>query len=276
MSTGSIAPVQRDSRLRPLPLRAVALVLAAALLAGCGADGGSGPVDAAEPPRNGACRVLGPDDVARSSNASPAVDCAEPHTAQTYDVGELPADLRDVEHDDPRLSGFAYRTCSASFMAFLEADESTVMRTVVSWAWFRPSAGAWDEGARWYRCDLVGGGEQSSSYLELPADAAGMLEGLPADRWMACVSGPSVPGAPRIPCSEPHDWRAVTTIKVGDPADSYPGDRLVEVTTRDYCQSSVGYWLDFPVSYDFAYTWFGEAEWDAGNRRSVCWAKTGR
>ena len=35
------------------------------------------------------------------------------------------------------------------------------MRTVLSWAWFRPSEEAWDQGARWYRCDVVGGGDQS-------------------------------------------------------------------------------------------------------------------
>ncbi|WP_244929136.1 septum formation family protein [Nocardioides sp. W7] len=266
----------RDSRPRPLHLWAVALVLSAAMLAGCGADDGSGPdpIDAVEAPENQVCRVLEPEDVAESSNASPVVDCAEPHTAQTFAVGDLPATFDDVEHDDPRLGSFAYRACSDAFMTFLEADESTVMRTVVSWAWFRPSPRAWDEGARWYRCDLVGGGEQSESYLDLPSDAAGMLEGLPDDRWMACVAGPSVPGAPRIPCSEKHDWRAATTITVAGKEAPYPGDRLVEVTTRDFCSKSVGAWLKYPVKYDFAYTWFREAEWDAGNRRSVCWAKT--
>ena len=45
-------------------------------------------------------------------------------------------------------------------------------------------------------------------------------------------------------------------------------------TTRDFCSDSVGAWLNYPVDYDFGYTWFHEAEWEAGNRRSVCWAKT--
>ncbi|HTW16997.1 MAG TPA: septum formation family protein [Nocardioides sp.] len=265
----------RDSRLRPLPLWAVALVLAAALLAGCGADTEPDPIDTVEAPENGVCRVLSPEDVAEPSNASPVVDCAEPHTAQTFAVGELPETHTDLDHDDPRLGSFAYRTCSKAFREFMKADESTVMRTMVSWAWFRPSPKAWDEGARWYRCDVIGGGEQSASYVDLPEDAAGMLEGLPDDTWMACVAGPSVPGAPRVACSEKHDWRAVTTIKI--PADQdapYPGDRLVEVKSRDFCSRSVAAWLKYPVKYDFAYTWFREAEWDAGNRRSVCWAKT--
>ena len=78
----------------------------------------------------------------------------------------------------------------------------------------------------------------------------------------------------KVPCTEPHQWRAVTTIKLGEPDDPYPGDRIVEVTSRDYCSDSVGAWLNYPVDYQFGYTWFHEAEWQAGNRRSVCWAKT--
>lgn len=266
--------VQRDARC--LPLRAVALVLGAVLLAGCGGDAPGEPdrEDTTEPPTVGACRVLGPAEVAEQSDATATVACTEPHTAQTFAVGPLPDTFATADRDDRRLGAFAYRTCSRAFMKFLDADESTVMRTMLSWAWFRPSEEAWADGARWYRCDVVGGGEQSSSYVELPEDAAGMLEGLPEDRWMACVAGDSVPGAPRVPCTEDHQWRAVTTIVVGGKEEPYPGDRLVEVTTRDFCRNSVSAWLDYPVSYDFAYTWFHEAEWEAGNRRSVCWAKT--
>ena len=37
---------------------------------------------------------------------------------------------------------------------------------------------------------------------------------------------------------------------------------------------SVGAWLGYPPEYDYGYTWFHEGEWNAGNRRSVCWAAT--
>jgi hypothetical protein len=255
----------------------VALLAALTLLAGCGKDDANvdpDQVDTVETPELGACRLLTPDDVAEPSNATKTVDCSEKHTAQTFAVGELPESLRDVDYDDDAMGKFAYQTCSSRFEKFLGADESLVMRTVVSWAWFRPSEKAWDKGARWYRCDIVGGGEQSKEYAELPETAEGLLQGRPKDEWMVCVAGDSVSGSPKIPCSEPHDWRAVTTIKVGDEGDDYPGDRQVEVTTRDFCSDSVGAWLNYPVDYDFGYTWFHEAEWQAGNRRSVCWART--
>ena len=148
------------------------------------------------------------------------------------------------------------------------------MRTVVSWAWFRPSEKAWDEGARWYRCDVVGGGEESPEFVALPESAKGLLLGRPKDRWMVCATGPSVAGNGKVPCNQRHTWRAVTTIKVGLDTEDYPGDRLVEVKTKEFCSDSVGAWMNYPVDYDFAYTWFHEAEWEAGNRRSVCWART--
>ena len=257
----------------PRRARVVVPVLAAAFaLAGCGSD--SAPPEDEKPPELGACRALTPDDVEQPSNTSDPVDCTSPHTAETYAVGELPDSFDDADYEDDDLGAWAYSTCSDAFQKFLGADESLVMRTVVSWAWFRPTEAAWDDGARWYRCDVVGGGEQSKEYVDLPTTAKGLLLGRPQDRWMVCADGPTVSGSVKVPCTEPHQWRAVTTISLGDAKDDYPGDRVVEVTTRDYCSDSVGAWLSYPVDYDFGYTWFHQAEWDAGNRRSVCWAKT--
>lgn len=249
----------------------LAAVLLAGVLAGCGEK-----VAAADeaPPELGACRVLTPDDVARPSNDTEVVDCAEEHTAETYAIGELPAELRDADYDSSELGAWAYQTCSDRFLSFLGADDSTVMRTVVSWAWFRPSEQAWDGGARWYRCDVVGGGEQSKAYVALPTTAKGLLLGRPRDRWLVCAEGSTVAGSVKVPCNQPHDWRAVTTISLGGADDAYPGDKVVEQKTQDFCSSSVGAWLGYPVDYDYGYTWFHEAEWEAGNRRSVCWAKT--
>lgn len=263
---------------RLLPTAALAL---AVLLVGCGKDDQPAnvdpdQVDSVEAPELGACRDLTPDDVARPTNATKTVDCNDDHTAETYAIGSLPEKFADAAYDDKEVAAFAYKKCSTQFEKFLGADESLVMRTVVSWAWFRPSEKAWDEGARWYRCDVVGGGEQSKSYVDLPTTAKGLLSGRPKDQWMVCAEGPTVVGDVKVPCSQPHHWRAVTTIKVGQDDDPYPGDRLVEVTTRDFCSDSVGAWMNYPVDYDYAYTWFHEAEWQLGNRRSICWARTSR
>ena len=258
-------------------MSALALMVALAL-SGCakedqGSNADPDQVDAVEAPNLGACRVLSPDDVKLPTNATETVDCTEPHTAETFAVGEMPKSLKDAGYDDDQVGAFAYETCSQKFMAFLGADESLVMRTVVSWAWFRPSEKAWEDGARWYRCDVVGGGDDSASYVDLPKTAKGLLLKM-NDQWMVCANGETVNGSPKVPCTEKHNWRAVTTIKLGEPEDEYPGDRLVETKSRDFCSQSVGAWLNYPVDYDFGWTYFHEAEWEAGNRRSVCWAKT--
>jgi hypothetical protein len=265
---------------RALGRAALVAALATVVFAGCGAeDQGDNvdpdQVDAVEAPSLGACRVLTPEDVKLPSNATKTVDCSESHTAETFAVGQMPASLDDSKYDDREVGTFAYDTCTKKFMAFLGADESLVMRTVVSWAWFRPSEKAWEDGARWYRCDIVGGGDDSESYVDLPQTAKGLLLKLD-DKWMVCGNGATVASSTKIPCTEEHNWRAVTTIKLGEPGEKYPGDRLVEVKSRDFCSDSVGAWLNYPIDYDFGWTYFHEAEWDAGNRRSVCWAKTER
>lgn len=273
-----MAPSTLRTRVAPA---IAALATLGVLLTACGEPeapmpGNADPsqVDATTTPRLGVCRNLTLDEVALPTNASKTVDCTSKHTAETYAVGELPPELADVAYDSQELGAFAYETCDTGLQEFLGADESLAMRTILSWAWFRPSEKAWDEGARWYRCDVVGGGEQSDALVNLPDTAEGILQGRPEDKWLACVDGPSVADSVKIPCSEPHDWRAVTTIKLGEDADPYPGDRLSEVQTRDFCKKSVQAYLNYPAAFDYGYTWFHEAEWDAGNRRSVCWART--
>ena len=257
------------------PATTLVLLALGACSAGVTAEEPGGSSDSIEVPEVGACRALTPEDVARPDNASAVVDCAEEHTAETFTVGTFPGGLAVGDDiDDPDLGAYIYDTCNKRFQAFLGGDESLVMRSMLTWAWFRPSQEAWDKGARWYRCDVVGGGEQSESFVSLPETAKGLLRGKPDDQWMTCVDGDTVAGSPKIPCSEPHDWRAVTTIKLGEEKDPYPGDRMVEVQSRDYCSDSVGAWLNYPVDYDYGYTYFHEAEWTAGNRRSICWAKT--
>jgi hypothetical protein len=258
-------------------LRTACIALLLIALGGCtgsssGGDSGQAVMTA---PKLGACRMLTPDDIQHPSNADPAVACTSDHTAETFAVGTFPAGLAHKDDpDDPALGAYIYHQCQPRFQRFLGGDTSLVLRSTMTWAWFRPAKAAWAKGAHWWRCDVVGGGEQSKSFVTLPTTAKGLLLGKPDDRWMVCVDGPTVSGSVKIPCSQPHTWRAVTTIVVGKDSDAYPGDHVVEVRTRDFCSQSVGAVLNYPVGYDYGYTFFHKAEWKAGNRRSICWAKT--
>ncbi len=259
---------------------ATAALLGAMALTGCQSDAtaqgsnlDTAQIDALEPPETGECRMLTIADIGRPSNASATVPCVDPHTAETFAAGTLPAEFDDAAYDDPGLGPFAYASCGREFMDFLGADESMAMRSILSWTMFRPSEEAWDSGARWYRCDVVGGGPGTTTLVTLPDEAKGALR-KPADKWLACVKGKSVAKAPRVPCSERHTYRAVTTIRLGKAEDPFPGDKVVANRTRNFCGDSVAAWLGYPARYSYAYTWFPQSDWEAGNRRSVCWART--
>ena len=264
-------------RRTPLRLRAAlpALLLALVVLAGC-EDAPLRPQTAAdktEPPKLGACYVLTPKDVQAPSNASEPVPCSKPHTAETFAIGTLPRSTGE-DYSSPGHGKWVYRKCGQAFQKFLGVDESLAMRVQLSWAWFRPSERGWDDDARWYRCDLIGGPEDARKYAALPTTGKGLFRARPPEQWLTCAQGPTVAESTKVPCSAAHDWRAVTTIKLGAPQDPYLGDRLSEVRSRDFCSDSVGAWMNYPVDYEFGYSWFHEAEWEAGNRRAVCWAKT--
>jgi hypothetical protein len=233
----------------------------------------NGSVRAASP-EVGECRRLTAEDVEAPDDDSPTVPCAGPHTAETFAVGEFSGRLAEVAVDDERLSDQVLGSCDRRFRRYVGADASLALRTVLSWAWFRPSAADWDAGARWYRCDLLGSGVEG--LLELEGHARGVLLGRPADRWLLCAAGERVSDAPRVPCDRPHSWRAVTTVVLDDAAAAWPGADRVEARTRDFCSDSVGAWLGYPLDYTFGYTWLGRADWQTGNRRSVCWAETDR
>ncbi|MEI2713541.1 MAG: septum formation family protein [Nocardioides sp.] len=248
------------------------LVLAAIVLSGCGDDA---PPSITAPP-DGACRQLTADDTSLPANDSEVVDCETAHTAETYLVGTFPERLADASYASDDLTTYAVSKCQPKFLKHMGADESLGMRTMLSWVWFRPTREQWTAGARWFRCDVIGGGAESEQYASLPTRTEDLLLGKPSDEWMVCASGSSVESGRKLPCSQAHQWRAVTTIQLGKEEDAYPGDEVVEKRTSKFCSDSVSAWLDYPVDFDYSYTWFGEKEWAAGNRRSVCWAATER
>lgn len=231
-------------------------------------------VDATQTPETGVCRQLTPEDVALPANATTTMSCTKEHTAETFAAADLPAEFDEASYDDQEMARFVHRTCSEEFASFVGADESLVLRTTLSWAWFRPSEKAWDKGARWYRCDVIGGNAASATYRPLPETARGMLSGRPNDAWLSCARGATFPDSEKVPCAQKHDWRAVSAVKLGDPDDAYPGDRVMESRTNAFCKSAVKAWLNYPSDFQYGYTYFHEPEWKVGVRRSVCWAKT--
>ena len=64
----------------------------------------------------------------------------------------------------------------------------------------------------------------------------------------------------------------MSAVSIGKKRDRWPGSRLVEIRSRDFCSDWVGAWTNYSLDYEYAYTWFGKDDWASGNRMSVCWA----
>ena len=182
---------------------AVALTVMAGLLSSCGEQPQGVNVDPAQVdstalPLVNVCRKVTPEDLVNSSNASKIVDCEDPHNAETYYVTTFPKKFDETAYDSTSLGTFATQICAPAYTNFLSTDESTSMRTVIGWVWFRPSQQAWDDGARWLRCDVVGGSDVSPSLIELPVTTKGLLADGPAmNGWPASMRRP----CPRRPNS---------------------------------------------------------------------------
>jgi hypothetical protein len=258
---------------------AAAALLLAVLLSGCEPDKvvpgvPDKPAADVSAPDNGLCRDLDVDAVAAPSDDTDPVACAKQHTAETFYVGSFDKDAtKDTEYDDASLGETVARTCGPRYTRFTGATDSLALRTVVTWAWWRPSEEAWKDGARWFRCDVISR-STAKALAPLPRTTKGLLLGIPNARWMVCADGPKVADAPRVACTEKHTWRAVSAVSVGKKHDPWPGSRLVEVRSRDFCSDWVGAWSNYSLDYEFAYTWFGKDDWASGNRLTVCWART--
>ena len=251
----------------------LAALVVAPVLASCGS--GSGPSDSKTAPKRLACRNLDADDLTHHTDDSEPVSCSKTHTAQTFLLGHFPAKL-GKGYDTKAQGAYVFDRCTPAYEKFLDIDDSVALRIELSWAWFAPSEKGWSKGARWFRCDVVGGPSGATKLRALPRTAQALFHGEPPDAWMSCRRGKSFKTATRLACSQAHDWRAVSAIKLGEPGDPYPGDRFSEVRARDYCSDAVGAWTGYAPDYAYAYTWFHKAEWQAGNRRAVCWARTDR
>ena len=86
---------------------------------------------------------------------------------------------------------------------------------------------------------MVGGGDQSKADRRAARGCprAAAQGDLPAARVRAGAVGDRLSENTRW---QPHDWRAVSTIKLGEKSATYPSYCVVQVRTRDFCSSSVG------------------------------------
>ena len=144
----------------------IALLLAA--LVGCTADeeptskpsATPTPTPAAAPPPRPerlACHRMTYAEAVAPTNRGRKVDCSEPHTSQTYVVGDLDTavDGHLLAVDSKAVMDQVATRCPARLPRFLGATEDELRLSMLRPVWFTASVKESDAGANWHRCDVI-------------------------------------------------------------------------------------------------------------------------
>lgn len=220
-------------------------------------------------PSVGSCRELVQSDLPKESNDSEAVDCSQTHNAETFLVGSFAGSSVTDTADQAAMDRHVSTSCRKGLADYVGASESVVLRSFITWIYFRPSDAQWRDGARWYRCDVVRGRAGAEGLEPLPVTMRSFLSTRRGDDWALCIRG-AFDKLDRIPCSMSHTWRASSTAPLGEPEEAYPGNG--ELVKKASARCGV---VASPTTKNFTYP-DTKAAWDNGLRHATCFTRTGK
>lgn len=253
---------------------ALAAVATLAALAGCGGQPTATPTSPPTatavplPPRH-ACYQLTYDQAVAPTTSVPTVPCGQSHTSQTYAVGTLSSlvDGHLVAVDSARVQRQVSSVCPRRIATFLGGTADQMRLSMFKPVWFTPTVAASDDGADWFRCDVVvlAGASQLSP-------VTGSLKGaLGSAAWAMC--GTDEPGKSdfvRVPCGHKHSWKALSTVPL--PAGGYPGEAPVKQAGQKPCKAAGQDVAKDALKYQWGYEWPTADQWRAGQTYGICWA----
>lgn len=227
----------------------------------------TGLPEAARPPKVGACYDLDFDEATAPTSDEAPVRCTRKHTAQTYYVGRLRTVVGGhlLAVDSRRAQRQVRRACPRKLARYIGGSRRDGRLARLEAVWFSPTIAQSDQGASWFRCDVLALGRGTTlTPLPPPRRLRGILDrsdGL--DTVGLCgTTAPGEPGFERVICSLPHAWRALTTIDLEQVRG--PG----EETCRDLVSEASG----SPEEFRYGWEWPTRKQWRAGQRFGYCWA----
>lgn len=246
--------------------------------AGPGSPDGTANPSAPPPPAVGECRNLGYGDISVYTDESPPTACTKRHTAYTFDVKELPADIAftGVQIQNDAVQNFAGDSCRTSFARFIGGDSADRALSRLTVTYFVPTQRQFDRGARWVRCDVVA--LQSDNVLaELPRRLSGILDDDKDSLARFGVCSKAEPGSPQptlVMCTQDHMYRALAALRLGGSDAPYPGEQATKIDGRQQCEDFIAAALGPGGGYTYAWTYPLPSDWQAGQRFGYCWHKT--
>jgi hypothetical protein len=264
-------------RLTAFALLAVVLGLSAA----CSSDKPevkettSAPTTAAAPPvappRN-ACYDLDLDEAAKPTSTARPVPCSSAHTAVTIKVGTVRpvVDGHLLAVDSDTVQRQIASRCRAALAAHVGGSTETRRLSRLTVVWFSPTLAESDQGALWFRCDLVAlAGRDRLAHL--PRSTRNILAADHVlDRFGTCgTASPSSDRFKRVICSQRHSWRARATINLpkgakylGKPAGAAADSACRDIDAR--LASDI-------LKLEWSFEWPTREQWGAGQRYGYCW-----
>lgn len=227
-------------------------------------------------PDERACYRLRHRELTRPSSDRDPVACTKRHTSVTIHVGRLDTvvDGHAVAVDSRHAQRQLARACPRRLADFLGGSTEDLALSRFEVAWFSPTVAQSDRGATWYRCDLVGFGQQANLLpLPSPRSLSGVLEREAGrERFGLCGSAaPGTSGFRRVVCSRPHAWRAIATIPLTG-GGGYPGVGAVRAAGDDECRDVASRAAGSADEFRYGWEWPTRSQWRVGQRFGYCWA----
>jgi hypothetical protein len=231
----------------------------------------SAPTPPAPPPRH-ACYDLGFTEAAAPTSTKSPVPCKAAHTAETIRVGTIRpvVDGHLLAVDSDTVQRQVADRCRSALADHVGGDEETQRLSRLTVVWFTPSLAQSDQGALWFRCDLIAlaGHDQLAP---LPRSTRDVLAADGAlDRFGTCGTAPPAARTfQRVICSAPHSWRARATIDL--PAHTKYLGKAAGAAADASCHDVEARLASDILKLRWSFEWPTREQWDAGQRYGVCW-----
>ncbi|NUR06926.1 MAG: hypothetical protein HOQ45_07950 [Nocardioidaceae bacterium] len=238
-------------------------------------SGTSSPVAVPRAPGRGACYRLSIRTLTRPTNGSPPVSCRGPHTARTIYVGRLDTvvDGHAVAVDSATVQAQLARVCPRKLAGYLGGSASARDLSRFNVVWYSPTLRQSDQGADWFRCDLVAFAGADTLFRLPGRSLRGVLDrpsGL-ATYGLCGTTAPGARGFQRVICDRRHSWRAIDTIGISG-GQRYPGRSAVRRAGDSACKDRVRAQSADTLKFQYGWEWPTSAQWKRGQHYGYCWA----
>jgi hypothetical protein len=237
------------------------------------------PPKPAEAPISDTCRRLDYAAISRYSNADDPVPCRAPHTAYTFAVRMIPAEVSvpGASIGNRSIQDAASTGCRNAFAGFIGGTPAIRALSRLSVTYFLPEQRDFNLGAHWVRCDVVAL-KTSNQLAALPQPLKGLLDKPDAlTSYGLCSDGdPGASTSRLVMCAEPHTYRAKTALRLGSDDTRYPGVSTVGPGGQTQCKAYLTHLLDTTGGFTFGWTYPTAADWASGQRFGYCYLKTAK